>query len=231
MPDTKVDDVNTNTNTNTNTDDTQSTNTGASGSNDDLSMVEKLVAERVAKELKDVKDKLNKAYSARDEAQSKLDKLAQEKHEQEVERLKAAGKDREAFELEKAQLAEENKKLKQRNVELSRDSTVRSALTGLNFRNDKAADVAFKDIVGQLVQDDNGNWMHRSGVTVKEFVEAYSNHDDQSFLFKAKSSNGAGTGNNNASGNGGNRSENKSLFEMSQAEVLALAAKGKFGAI
>jgi non-ribosomal peptide synthetase component F len=94
----------------------------------------------------------------------------------------------------------------------------------MTFRNDKAAEMAFREIVSNLVQTDDETWVHRSGVTVRDYCEAFSKDDEQSFLFKPKVSSGAGT----QASKGTNRSDGKkSLFDMSQAEVLKLAAEGK----
>jgi hypothetical protein len=199
-------------------------NPGGAGT-DDQSMVEKLVADRVDEALKDIKKKLDNAYAARDEANRKAAELEQKEKEARLARLAEEGKHNEVLE---ARLAEANAKLdavSKANTELSRDVKVREALGGLPFRNDRAAEIAYKEIVGTLVQDDNGVWKHKSGVTIKEFVEIFSKDEEQSFLFKAKSSSGSGT--NGTNPDSAPNKQPSSLFAMSQEEVLKLAREGK----
>ena len=139
------------------------------------------------------------------------------------------GKFKEAYEL---RLAESNARLaalEKRNTELSRDVSVRDALKGLAFRNDTASEMAYKVITEQLVQNDAGQWVHRSGVSIRDYVGEFAKSEEQSFLFKPKSSSGAGT--NSSTGGTPDTTTTKSLFQMSQAEVLKMAAEGKFGEI
>ena len=42
--------------------------------------------------------------------------------------------------------------LQNQNTTMSRDNVVRGHLSGLKFRNERAADVAFKEIISQLEQ-------------------------------------------------------------------------------
>lgn len=95
------------------------------------------------------------------------------------------------------------------------------------FRNANAMQMAFREIISNLVQDDKNNWVHRSGVSVQEYVDSFAKSEEQSFLFKAKVNSGSGS----AANNGGNPapSKPKSLLEMSQAEVIKLAEDGKLG--
>jgi hypothetical protein len=187
--------------------------------------VEKLVKERVSEAVKDIKAKLDNAYGARDEAFRKLADIEQKQKEQELERLKKEGKEKEALEL---QLTEERTKrelLEKRTVELTRDLELRNTLSAYQFRNDTAVDMAYREIVSQLVQNDKGIWVHKSGVSVKDFVKQFTEEETNSFLLKPKVSSGGGTTTtqtNNSSSNG-----KKSLFQMSQDEVLKLAGEGK----
>jgi hypothetical protein len=59
-------------------------------------------------------------------------------------------------------------------------------MTGLEFRNKKAQDLAFQEVVSQLVQNDKGDWVHKSGSTVKDFVESFAKDDSNNFLFKPR---------------------------------------------
>ena len=126
-------------------------------------------------------------------------------------------------------LAEAQAKLKvfeEENTKLNRDSVVNSQLTTLDFRNDRSREMAYRDIVEQLVQNENGTWVHKSGTSIQEFVNSYSKNEDNSFLFRIKANSGAGT---SAAAAPSNTTEKKSLNQMTQEEVLALASKGQLG--
>ena len=84
-----------------NTDNTQTTenNGGPAGTTVDI---DKIVAEKVAESLKDIKGKLDNAYAARDEALSKIRKFEEEKRAAEIQALRDAGKHQEAFEAKEA---------------------------------------------------------------------------------------------------------------------------------
>jgi hypothetical protein len=192
----------------------------------DSDALAKMVADKVAEELAGIKGKLDNAYTERDELKGKLDTIENEKREAELKRLKDEGEHKAAYDLEIKQQREENEKLLKRNTELSRNGVIREAMRGLDFRNTKAADIAFKEVVGELVQSETGDWVHKTGVTVAEYVEAFAKDEEQSFLFKPKSSNGAGTG--KGTGTTQTKSEG-SIFELTQDEVLARAAKGEYG--
>ena len=84
--------------------------------------------------------------------------------------------------------------------------------------------MADREIIGQLVRDESGTWVHRSGVSVKDFVKTFAEVEDNAFLFKPKINNG--TGNSGAKPTN-TSSDKKSLFEMSQEEVLKMAREGK----
>ena len=213
--------------TNTETEETQSGNQGE-GQNVkptlDAEALAKLVEEQVAERLKEIKGKLDNAYQARDEARKKAEEYEKEKRAAELARLEEEGKHKEAYEMRLKEEREAREKAERRAIELSRDVDVRQALSAYPFRNDNASEMAYREIVGQLVQDANGNWVHRSGVSIKDFVKAFAEHEDNTFLFKPKHSTGGGSTNEKPANTS---TEKKSLFEMSQEEVLKLAGEGK----
>ena len=226
MPDITNQDPNVDPNANldpnkTDPENTQPNKPNGSGGTTDL---DNLVQERLDAALKDIKTKLDKAYSARDEALTKAAAYEREKKEAELKRLQEEGKHKEAYDLQLAELDAANKALEKRNVELTRDIEVRNALGTHPFRNDNASEMAYREIVGQLVQDDKGQWVHRSGTPIRDFVKSFAESDDNAFLFKPKVSSGSGS-----SGSKPNTSSEtpSSLFKMSQAEVLKLAREGK----
>jgi len=196
--------------------------------------VQKLIQDGVDSALSGIKGKLDGAFAARDEALRKVAEFEQKQREAELEALKAAGKDKEVYELQllektskyEADLANEKAKretLEKKNIELTRDAEVKSQLSVLTFRSDKATRMAFKEIIDELVLDDNGKWVHRSGASIDEYVKGFAKSDDNAFLFKQKVSSGSGS---QQPTKASDTNENKSVFKMSQAEVLKRAEAG-----
>jgi hypothetical protein len=191
----------------------------------DQDLVEKLVSERLEEKLQPLKDKLDKAYTVRDEALRKAAEYERKEKEENLKRLQEEGKHKEAYELQLAEERAARQALEKRNTELTRDIAVRNALSGYDFRNDKANDMAFLEITNQLIKDEHGNWIHKSGITVKDFVKSFVSEDDNAFLFKVKSNSGSGNRSPKEPSNSSNGE--KSLFERSQTEVLQMAKEGK----
>jgi len=191
---------------------------------DDEDLITKLVEERLGENLKPIKDKLDSAYAVRDEALKKVAEFEQKEKEAELKRLQDEGKHIEAYEL---QLAEEKAKIKvleERNVQLSRDIELKGILAAYTFRSTNASEMAYREIVGQLSQNENGTWTHRSGISVSDFVKSFSDNDENSFLFKQKTSSGSG-GTNVTTNN--SMEKPTSIFDLSQDEVLKRAREGK----
>lgn len=185
--------------------------------------IQAMIKSAVAEAVKDVKVKLDAAYAKRDEALQKVSEFEQKERDLEIKRLQDAGKEREAFELQLAELKANQETLQKRNLELSRDVDARQALSAFAFRNEKAAKMAFDEVTSQLVQNEKGEWVHKSGVAVKDFVKTFAENEDNAFLFKQKQNSGNGSQNIPPS----NNTTKKSLFEMTQDEVLQMAAEGK----
>lgn len=186
--------------------------------------IDSIVKAKLDEALKDIKGKLDKAYGARDDALKKIAEIEQKEREAELKRLQDEGKHKEAYEMQLAQERAAREALEKRNVELTRDIEVRNALSTHPFRNENALEMAYKEITGQLVKNENGVWVHTSGANIRDFVKGFAESQDNSFLFKPKVSTGAGS--SESSSNPGS-SEKKSLFQMSQAEVLKMAREGK----
>jgi len=186
-------------------------------------LIDKVVEERLAK----IKASLDKAYADRDAAVKKAVALEDEQKQARMKSLEAEGKHKEIAEMKVAELQEKLRIAEGKVTSLSRDSTVKDALAGLEFRNERSQQMAYKDVIEQLVQDnETGGWIHKSGVSIKEFVAAFSKDDENSFLFKPKTNSGGGTG--SPSGNP-RLDPNKKLSQMTTQEVLALAQAGKLG--
>ena len=195
-----------------------------STSNNDDDLVKKLVEERIGESLKPIKEKLDKAYSARDEALKKVAEFERKEKEAELKRLQEEGKYKEAYEIQLAEEKARREAIEKRNIELTRDLEVKNTLTSVEFRNERAADVAYKEIVSNLVQNENGAWVHRSGVSVKDFIKSFVDDENNAFLLKPKASSGSGISSVKTLPASG---EKKSLFSMSQDEVLKMAREGK----
>jgi len=184
--------------------------------------VETLVASKISEAIADIKQKLDNAYKVRDEALAKVAEHDRFAAESKRAQLIAEGKLQEAADAEIAQLKAEKADLEKANTELARNNEVRQMLSAVEFRNDKAADIAFKEISSELIRNDKGIWVHSSGKSIKDFVGEFIKDENQSFLFKPKTNNGGG-------GNPikGTTVDGKvSLFKMSQAEVIKAAAEG-----
>ena len=184
--------------------------------------IESIVEERLAK----MKANMDRMASERDEALKLKVELESKQKEDTIARMKEEGKLQEALEME---LAEARAKLDVYAVEttkLKRDGVLNDALAGMEFRNDKSRDMARREIVDQLVQNEDGAWLHSTGSNIRDYVEAYSKSEDNSFLFRVKSNTGAGTGN---PAGAPSTDMAKSIGEMSTQEILALASKGKLG--
>ena len=111
----------------------------------------------------------------------------------------------------------------QKNTELSRDNAVRTQLNSLNFKSEKAAKMAYQDIVGSLKKDATGNWVHENGLSISDAVSSYAKDDNNSFLFSVKANVGSGV--NPAKPTSGNNPV-KNIKEMSTDELLSNIEKG-----
>jgi len=184
--------------------------------------VEALVEERLAK----MKANMDRMASERDEALKMKAEMESSAKEATLARLKEEGKVQEALEMELAEAKAKLEVFAKETTQLKRDGVLNDALAGMEFRNDKSRDMARREIVDQLVQNEEGAWLHSTGSNIRDYVEAYAKSEDNSFLFRVKSNTGAGTGNPAGAPSTDNA---KAIGEMSTQEILALAAKGKLG--
>lgn len=213
---------------NDNADNSSDNNNQGSSQSSSVDPVQKLVDDRVKEAVKDIKSKLDGAYSARDDALRKLAEIETFRKQEEVKRLQEEGKHKEALEMQLAEERAQKAAYEKRVVELTRDMELRSALTNFTFRNDNAFNMAYREIVEQLVQDDKGIWKHKSGVPLKDFVKQFAEAEENSFLIKPKVSSGSGSqpASKSASSSSSNL-DGKSIFSLTQEEVLKMAREGK----
>ena len=182
-----------------------------------------LVDAEVAKAIKNIKSNLDNAYSERDNALAAVAEAKSEKQKAEIEALEKQGKHSEVMQMKIAEMSAKLETYEQKNTELSRDNAVRSQLNSLNFKSDKAANMAYQDIVGSLKKDATGNWVHENGLSISDAVSSYAKDDNNAFLFSVKAN--AGSGINPAKPASGNNPV-KSIKEMSTDELLANIEKG-----
>tara|TARA_R110000851_G_scaffold182970_2_gene332073 strand:- start:1225 stop:1878 length:654 start_codon:yes stop_codon:yes gene_type:complete len=185
--------------------------------------IKSLVDAEVSKAIKNIKSNLDNAYSERDNALAAVAEAKSEKQKAEIEALEKQGKHSEVMQMKIAEMSAKLETYEQKNTELSRDNAVRSQLNSLNFKSDKAANMAYQDIVGSLKKDATGNWVHENGLSISDAVSSYSKDDNNAFLFSVKAN--AGSGINPAKPASGNNPV-KSIKEMSTDELLTNIEKG-----
>lgn len=189
----------------------------------DQTDIKSLVDAEVSKAIKNIKNNLDNAYTERDKAIAAVAEAKSEKQKAEIEALEKQGKHSEVMQMKIAEMSAKLETYEQKNTELSRDNAVRSQLNSLNFKSDKAAKMAYQDIVGSLKKDATGNWVHENGLSITDAVSSYSKDDNNAFLFSVKAN--AGSGINPAKPASGNNPV-KSIKEMSTDELLANIEKG-----
>lgn len=186
--------------------------------------VKELVDAEVSKAIKNIKVNLDAAYKQRDDALQEVALAKEEKQKAEITALEKSGKHQEVMQMKLTELTNKLESYEQKNTELSRDNAVRAQLNSLNFKSDKAANMAYQDIVGNLKKDATGNWVHENGLSINDAVSSYAKDDNNAFLFSVKAN--AGTGINPAKPASGNNPV-KSIKEMSTQEMLDAVAKGQ----
>jgi vacuolar-type H+-ATPase subunit I/STV1 len=190
--------------------------------------LKKLIEKETETRLAKAKQGLDKSYSKLDEIKKENEKLKSDMKALERKRLTEEGKHLEVANAKLSDLTEENRVLKERLTALTRDRELERHLSSLDFKNDSARSSAFKTIISDLVHDEeNSEWVHKSGVSIEEFIKAFSKDPNNDFYFKVKDSNGAGSSSRKEQG--GNKPRPASLKGLSTEEVIALAAAGKLG--
>lgn len=178
----------------------------------------------VDRQLRIMKENMDKLDAKAKAAEERAEKLEKEKRDAALKKLEEEGKHKEAFELQLEEERAARKKAEAKSIRLSRDNAISDALRGMPFRNDKASQSAFNELQAEMVQDEEGEWKHKSGKSIRDAVKDFQKDDDNSYLFKVKSNTGTGD-NPKTPVDTGNK--NKSILEMSEAEVLQLAREGK----
>jgi hypothetical protein len=154
--------------------------------------VKQLVDQEVSKAISNIKLNLDNAYKERDEALSQIEKIKVEKRQAEISSLEQQGKHSEAMQMKLNEMNAKLEAYEQKNIELSRDNAVRTQLNSLNFKSEKAANMAYSDIVKSLKKDALGNWVNENGASIDETVSNYAKDDNNEFLFSVKANMGSG---------------------------------------
>ena len=154
--------------------------------------VKQLVDQEVSKAIFNIKSNLDNAYKERDEALSQIEKIKVEKRQAEISSLEQQGKHSEAMQMKLNEMNAKLEAYEQKNIELSRDNAVRTQLNSLNFKSEKAANMAYSDIVKSLKKDALGNWVNENGASIDETVSNYAKDDNNEFLFSVKANMGSG---------------------------------------
>ena len=188
--------------------------------------IDALVKAQVEAQLKDIKGKLDNAYNARDDAIKKAVNFEEEKKAAEITRLEEEGKHSEAATLKMTELQAKLEARDKQITALTRDNAVRDSLKSLSFRNETAADFAYKHVVENLTQEESGNWVHKTGISIKDFIKTFEADDDKSFLFQPKRSSGTGK-EETSSNSGGMKKPLKSFAEMTTEEMMEAAKNGQ----
>jgi hypothetical protein len=186
--------------------------------------VDEIVSKKIAEALKPIKANLDKAYEARDKALEKIKEFEKLQRDAEIARLQEDGKHREAYELQLKEEKALREAAEKQIVQLTRDNQLRSALTALDFRNESASEMAYRELSLGLVRNERGEWVSSSGQPIKDFVRDFADKKDNAFLFKQRVSTGSGARPVTASSS---ETKPKSVFAMSQEEVIKLAEEGK----
>jgi len=152
--------------------------------------VTSLVQDGVAASLKDIKAKLDAAYSERDTIRTELAAIKQANQDAEIERLKQQGKLEEALQAQLANAAAANEALAKENTELARNAALRAELSAVTFNSDSAANMAFKEIVASLTKSADGIWRTADGMSMAEYTKVFLADPANAFLLKAKQSSG-----------------------------------------
>ena len=120
-----------------------------------------------------------------------IESLQAKIRDMELAALEAAGEERKADQM---RLEESDRKLREAQhtiLQLTRDSELNVALSTKEFINDQAKAMAFSQLQARLVQDQNGNWVSPTGQTILDYVNNFSNDENNSFMFKSVQSKGS----------------------------------------
>jgi len=172
----------------------------------------------------DIKTKLDTAYSSRDKALEEVASFKQKDSAAKIKALEEEGKHKEAYELQLAEKDAEIAVLNTTVLSLTRDNSLRSALSEHTFKSTRASNIAFRELSDILIKDKDGKWVDARGNPMAAAVAAFVADPDNALLMKTKSQSGSGISANVATNNSPADTSKGSVFKMSQADVLKRAS-------
>jgi hypothetical protein len=182
--------------------------------------VKKLMESMVAEQLAQMKENMNKMSKQRDEAMKKAVELEESAKAAKLEKLEAEGKTSEALQMKLDEALARVDALTSVNTGLTRDHQVDKLLSEQQFRNATAREMAKSQIVNELKQDAEGAWIHATGASLGDFVQAFAKDEENAFLFKPKQSTGAAAMQAVNSDGGAMPKSDKPITEMSFEDFL-----------
>jgi hypothetical protein len=190
----------------------------------------KLLDKLVSDQLSDIKSKLDAAYTKVKEAEKRAEKAEKEAKLVTRKKLEDEGKIVEAVQSELDEVKALNVELQNKLDTYTRDTQVDKILIdlGVEFKNSKAKTLAIRDIIGELIKDEDGVWLHRTGASLKDFVKTFIKDPEViDTLLKTKDSNGGGAGKTVV---GGFKKPAKLTDgSITSEQLLELAKKGALG--
>jgi predicted RNase H-like nuclease (RuvC/YqgF family) len=183
----------------------------------------KLLQAMVDEQLQKMKKSVDKMAAERDQAVREKARLEEAAREAKVKQLEEDGKIVESLEMKLTAEKERATILQERLDKVTRDNQVSAALRGIEFRNTRAAELAEKNILDQLVKDKDGNWVHRSGASIADFVSTFFKDEDNEFLLKPKVNQGSGGPSSGEDGPDRKAKRPKSLEGLTGPELLEMA--------
>jgi hypothetical protein len=190
----------------------------------ELAKLRALVAkEKEADDNSDAVAALKKSLNALDKKYKEAlkEKKAAEKAAREVEiaALKKEGKELEALQKEMESTQAELELLREENVALKRDQVLDSVLNGREFKSERSRRLARKDIVDQLVKNEDGSWSSKDGKSIEDYASEYFEDEENRTLFlKAKVNTGASTG--KEKGEMVSSDKVSSIFDIPQEQLI-----------
>lgn len=224
-------------------DQNQDQNTGNEGDDDDTNVDPDKIRQNLSEdqqaffksllriELKKMKENMDRMSKERDKAIREKVALEEEKREQETKRLEKEGKLTEALQL-KLTAAEERARLLQEKLDArTRNEIVDRALSKIEFRSPKLATLARNEIIGELQRDSDGEWVHKSGVSLDDFIKTYVEDEENASMFAPRNNSGSRSqpSTREQQSDTGARGTPKSFKGVPASQMLELARKGKLG--
>lgn len=183
--------------------------------------VEAAVQERLA----DMKEKMNSLDKKLKESEREKTRAEELKKQAEIKALEDAGEHTKAAERRLVEAQEKLRISEEKVTRLTRDAQLKEALREVPFRNAAAQEYAYKVLVDDLIQDSNGQWVHKSGVPIAEHVQYFFKLEENNFFIKPKQNSGAGT----STGQASDTTIKKKPSEMTSEEILKAAKEGRLG--